>query len=340
MVAASFQSAVNIWSTLGVVGDLAFDGPLRAAPYNLYSNGTPNIIGNAFTISIGGNPEPSGNSEIAGTATVGGTGIFAGILINSKQYASYGTTGIGGPLNPTLVLPDYSIGELATMGYFVVNLPGPANVGDLVTYDPLTGNLNSITPTTKFTGYIVASGSAGAPDVLHVSTVTAGQLAVGQVISGTGVEGGTYIAALDSGTGYTGTYYLSTINQQTVFSSGSPGSMTAPNAPAPAFAASAAYITTSAGVDTLHIATLTSGEVLIGQQVFGTGVAADTVITAYGSGTGGTGTYTLNTSGQTVASSGSPEAMTGPSNLFVPNCVVDRYTTNTTGGLAVIRLTN
>ncbi|OWK47575.1 hypothetical protein [Fimbriiglobus ruber] len=93
-------------------------------------------------------------------------------------------------------------------------------------------------------------------------------------------------------------------------------------------------------MDTLHIATLTSGEVLIGQQVFGTGVAPNTVITAFGSGTGGTGTYTLNTSGQTVASSGSPEAMTGPSNLFVPNCVVDRYTTNTTGGLAVIKLTN
>ena len=60
----------------------------------------------------------------------------------------------------------------------------------------------------------------------------------------------------------------------------------------------------------------------------------------YGSGTGGTGTYTLNTSGQTVASSGSPEAMTGPANLFVPNGVVDRFTANTGGGLAVVKLTN
>jgi hypothetical protein len=336
---ATFQSTVNIWSTLGVVGDMAFDGPLRAEPFNLYSNGTPNLVGNAFTVTSGGNPEPSGNSALASTATVGGTGAFAGILINSKDYASYGTTGTGGPLNPTITLPDYSIGFLATMGYFFVNLPGPANVGDLVTYDPLTGNLNSITPTTSFTGYIVPGGSAGVNDVLHVSAVSAGKLAVGQLISGSTTAGGTYISSLGTGTGYTGTYNLTSINEQTVGSSGSQVALTAPNVPTPAFSVSA-YITTSAGVDTLHVSTLTSGEVLIGQQVFGTGVAADTVITAFGSGTGGTGTYTLNTSGQTVASSGSPETMTGPSNLLVPHCIVDRYTTNTAGGLAVIQLTN
>jgi hypothetical protein len=321
---ASFQSTVNIWSAAGVVGELAFDGPMRASPYNLYSSGTPNLVGNAYTITSGGSPEPSGNSSLAGTATVGGTGIFAGILINPKDYASFGTT--GGPLNPTLVLPDYSIGQLAIQGEFWVNLPGPANLGDLVTYDPLTGNLNSITPTTKFTGTISTT-------TLTVSAVTAGQLTVGQTISGTGVTPGTIITALGTGTGYTGTYTISV--SQTVSSA---TAMTAANQPAPAFAASAAYITTSAGVDTLHIATLTSGEVLVGQQVFGTGVAANTVITAFGSGTGGTGSYTLNTSGQTVASSGSPEAMTGPSNLFVPNGTVTHFTANTLGGLAVIKL--
>ncbi|OWK42455.1 structural cement protein Gp24 [Fimbriiglobus ruber] len=292
MSAATFQSTVNIWSTLGVVGDMAFDGPLRATPFNLFSNGTPNIIGNAFTVTSGGNPEPTTNSALAGTATVGGSGIFAGILVNSKDYASYGTT--NGPLNPTITLPDNSIGFLANMGYFFVNLPGPANVGDLVTYDPLTGNLNSITPTTSFTGTISTT-------TLTVSAVSAGQLAVGQLISGTGVTPGTRITALGTGTGYTGTYTISV--SQTVSSA---TTMTATNQPAPAFAASAAYITTSTGVDTLHITTLTSGEVLIGQQVFGTGVAPNTVITAFGSGTGGTGTYTLNTSGQVVASSGSP----------------------------------
>lgn len=323
---ATFQSTVNIWSAAGVVGEMAFDGPMRTAPYNLFSNGVPNIVGNAFTVTGGGNPEPSGNRALAGNAQVGGSGIFAGILINPKDYASYGTTGLNGPLNPSMILPDYSIGQLATMGYFWVNLPGPANVGDLVTYDPLTGALNSVAPTVNFTGAIAPGGSAGTPDVLTVSAVSQGELAVGQLITGTGVEGGTYILSLGTGKGGTGTYNLSTINQQTVSST----AIGAPSVPAPAFSATASIAGT-----TMTVTAVGSGQLRVGDQVFGTGVTANTVITALGSGIGGTGTYTVNQS-QTVGS----ETMTGPSNVFIPHCVVDRFTANTAGGLAVIKLTN
>jgi len=52
---------------------------------------------------------------------------------------------------------------------------------------------------------------------------------------------------------------------------------------------------------TLTIATLTSGTVLIGQTVSGTGVTAGTTITGFITGTGGLGTYTVSPS-QTVAS--------------------------------------
>src|SRR3954469_3071243 len=122
---ATFQSTVNTWSAAGVVGEQAFDGPMRAAPYNLFSSGVPNLVGNAFTVSSGGNPDPSANSALAGTAQVGGTGQFAGILVNPKDYASYGTSGTNGPLAPTMTLPDYSVGFLAMMGYYFANLPGP-----------------------------------------------------------------------------------------------------------------------------------------------------------------------------------------------------------------------
>lgn len=329
-----FQQAININQAIGVLGEVAFSGPQRATPYNLVSTPLLNNIGYAYTVVSGADPDPLADTPNAGTATVGGSGVFAGILIGPKEYASFGST--TGPLNPVIALPDNSVGELLEMGSIFVNLPGPASVGDLVTYDPLTGALNSITSKTKFTASIAPGGSAGVLDVLTVTAVAAGQLAVGQLISGAGVAGGTYIASLGTGKGYTGTYNLSSVNEQTVSSE----AMTAPNVPATAWAASSAYITTSAGVDTLHITTLTSGELQIGDAVFGTGVAANTVITGFGSGVGGTGTYILNTSGQTVASSGSPEAMTGPSNLFVPRAVVSRYTANTTGGLAVITLTN
>lgn len=331
---AQFQQAVNIYNPLGIIGEMAFTGPERSIPANVNSNGAPNNFGYVYTFTSPATAEPSLAAPNGATVQVGGTGVFAGIMTGVKQAYLSGTTA-GGPLGASLVALDNSVQQFTQMGYPFVPLPGPANPGDLVTYDPLTGALNSITPTTTFTASI-APGGAATPDVLTVSAVSAGILAVGQIITGSTVAGGTYIQSLGSGTGYTGTYNLSTINEQTVTSR----AMTAPNVPAPAFAASAAYITTSVGIDTLHITTLTSGEVLVGQQVFGTNVAPDTVITAFGSGTGGTGSYTLNTSGQVVASSGSPEAMTGPANLFVPRATVERYAANTAGGAAVIKLTN
>lgn len=58
------------------------------------------------------------------------------------------------------------------------------------------------TQAASFTGSIAAT-------TLTVSSVASGQLAVGQVISGTGVVATTYISALASGTGGTGTYTVS-----------------------------------------------------------------------------------------------------------------------------------
>lgn len=328
-----FQTTVNVFNTLGFVGDIAFDGPIRAVAANLNSSGTPNLIGNVFTYTAGGNPEPSGAASNAPTAQVGGTGVFAGILINSKEYPLRGTS--SNPLGASLTLPDYAVGDLLFMGEVFVNLPGPANIGDLVTYDTATGNLNTVAPSASFTAAIAPGGSAGVNDVMTVSAITAGEIAVGQIIQGAGVAGGTFVASFGTGKGGTGTYNLSSINEQTVSSE----AMTAGDLPQPAFNG-AGYITTSAGVDTLHISTATSGTLGLGSQIVGVGVLANTVITAYGSGVGGTGTYTLNTSGQTVASSGSPETMTSPGSAFVPNCVVSRYTANTTGGVAAIKLTN
>lgn len=322
-----FQSTVNIFSALGIPGEVSHDGPIRATPYNINSTGTPNVIGYAYTISTAANPDPSANSANGPIAQVGGTGVFAGILALPKNYAANGTTA-GGPLAPVFTLPDNSIGELLYMGQIFVSLPGPANPGDLVTYDPLTGALNSIPPLAQFTGSI-APGGAATEDVLTVSAVAVGQLGVGQLITGAGIAGGTYIASLGTGKGNTGTYNLTSVNLQTISSE----AMTAsPNLPATAWAASSAHIIGT----TLTITTLTSGEIQVGDQVFGTGVLPNTVITALGSGVGGTGTYTVNQSQTTT----NPIAMTGPANVVIPRCVVDMYGAQTAGGVAAIRLTN
>lgn len=323
---SQFQQAVNFYNPLGIVGEIAFSGPQRSVAANIYSAGVANLFGNAYTFSSPATAEPALSAPNGATAQVGGSGVFAGIMTGVKQAYLAGTT-TGGPLGASLAALDYSVQELTTMGEIFVNLPGPANPGDLVTYDPLTGNLNSIAPTTNFTGSIAAGGSAGVPDVLTVTAVTSGILAVGQIVTGVGVEPAT-ILSLGTGTGFTGTYNLSTINQQTVASR----AMSAPNVPQPAFAASSAHIIGT----TLTITTLTSGEVLVGQQLYGTGVLPNTVITALGSGTGGTGTYTVNNTQTTT----NPIAMTGPVNVVIPRATVERYAANTAGGVAVIKITN
>jgi hypothetical protein len=63
---------------------------------------------------------------------------------------------------------------------------------------------------------------------------------------------------------------------------------------------------------TLTVTVVTSGVITVGMTVAGSGVTAGTKITALGSGTGGVGTYTIDTS-QTVAS----VAMTGNQSIYV-----------------------
>ncbi|MFZ5530287.1 MAG: hypothetical protein ACOY4U_04455, partial [Pseudomonadota bacterium] len=64
-----------------------------------------------------------------------------------------------------------------------------------------------------------------------------------------------------------------------------------------------AAITGSISGVTLTVSAVTSGTVQIGQSLVGTGISANTIVTGFGTGTGGTGTYTVNNS-QTVSSTG------------------------------------
>lgn len=325
---ATFQSNVNIYAALFTPGDVVKNSPIKALSYNLYSNGTPNKFGYAYTIANGANANPADNSPNAGTATVGqaesSTGIFAGILVNSKEYANYGDS--GNPLDPSLTLPDYSVAGLMYQGVVGVLVDNNPFVGDLVTYNPATGELSTIPPVVTFTGSI-AEGGADTPDVLTVTAVERGQLQVGQPIFGAGIPGGTYIASLGTGLGYTGTYNLSTIDTLSISSQ----SMTSTSVPAPAFEGTA----TCSGT-TMTVASVVSGQVYIGMDVnAASGFPDGTVVTGFGTGTGGTGTYTINTS-QTVTPA---VTITDTANVVIPNTTVLQYDI-TSPGNAVISLNN
>ena len=314
-----FQSTVNVELGFGVPGALYDDGPVRSAPYELVSaSAAYNVVGaTAYTVTSG---DPGDNSGSA-VAAAGGTGVFAGILMNSKVYATSGTT--AGALSPSMTLPNYFIGELLTTGDIIVALPGPANVGDLVGYDATTGALSTYVPQAKFTAALVSTG------VLSVTAVTAGQIQVGMLISGAGVPPGIYITGNSTGYGNTGNY---TTNYTSAATTIAAEAMTAPSLP-PAAAAFTAVITTTG---TMSVTAISSGELAVGQVVFGTGATPNPVITALGTGLGSTGTYTVNTLSTFSLTSSS---LTTDQIVQIPNATVYRYAASGgAGAVGVIKL--
>jgi hypothetical protein len=122
---------------------------------------------------------------------------------------------------------------------------------------------------------------------LTVTSVLSGTIAVGQAIFGQGMAQNTVITALGTGSGGVGTYTVS--DSQTVAST----TINATAAPA--------IVTGAISGTTLTVSAVTSGTLKIGQTIEGTGVTDGTIITAFGTGSGGAGTYTVSAS-QTVSS--------------------------------------
>jgi hypothetical protein len=116
---------------------------------------------------------------------------------------------------------------------------------------------------------------------LTVTAVSSGTITAHQSLTGIGITSETVITALGTGTGGTGTY---TVNlSQTV----SAETMTS--------AAVGARFTATISGTTLTVSAVASGTIYLGQTLQGAGITAGTIIKALGTGTGGTGTYTVST---------------------------------------------
>jgi Protein of unknown function (DUF3383) len=133
----------------------------------------------------------------------------------------------------------------------------------------------------SFTASLGASFTATGTGTSFVVTSVTGILSVGDTVTGTGVPTGTTIVSGPSGGG-AGTYTTSV-----------------------ATTAAAAACTSTSNV--LNVTVDTDVAIAVGQTVTGASVAAGSIITALGTGTGGVGTYTLSGAQQHIAS----EAMTG-----------------------------
>jgi hypothetical protein len=123
-----------------------------------------------------------------------------------------------------------------------------------------------------------------------------GTISVGDYIVAPGIPNGTKITAFGTGSGGSGTYTLSNSASLGYVEHASVNSSTN------------AVVTGSIAGNILTVTAVTSGALSPGDTVSGTSVASGTVIIAYGTGTGGTGTYVLSNP-QTIAS----RTLTAPS---------------------------
>lgn len=147
----AFQSSVATQIGAGVVGELAYEGPLRAQPGILdTTDPTNNVIGRALSVKAGATGSWAAGS--AGAADpkpiameAGGDGPFAGILANPKVYPLLGTS-VGGPLASSMTLPNDTVVEAITEGDVWVELNAAANPGDPVYYLQASGILTRTAP--------------------------------------------------------------------------------------------------------------------------------------------------------------------------------------------------
>lgn len=155
----AFQSNVPILQGFGVPGDIIYQSPFRAEPLTVVSGANPNVYGYAYTKDAATNVAKVGGAIAAGR-------VFAGLLANSKEATTYGTS--AGTLEPTLNLPDNMQGSFASMGDIVIQVPAACKVGDLVCYDTTTGALSTVAP-----GTAAPAGKALVPNtVIHRHAVT------------------------------------------------------------------------------------------------------------------------------------------------------------------------
>jgi Concanavalin A-like lectin/glucanases superfamily len=238
------------------------------------------------------------SSGLEETVFINGTRSSSGVLSNTTLYGSNSTT-IGASSDGSNLFA----GNITNMRVVVGTAEYDPTMSSLVVP---TGPLTSVTGTRilllamNSVNYLNDNSenetiSQGGTDNISYSNLSpygsAGMgLAVGQVISGTGITSGTYIVSNISGTGTSSTSswtinidYASAITSETI---------------------------TSTPV-ILNVSSVVSGAVSIGNTISGTGVSSGTIITAQISGTtNGVGTYYV-TPVQTVSNSTTLTEVTG-----------------------------
>lgn len=286
-----FQTQATNQPAPAVAGDRASQNPIfvfDAGPGGLVSGNQPTGISGLNGVVVGRFAWAYPPTDADGTPAVvqnTGTGQPSGLVPREQQ------AGITLYLadSSMVIVPGYQMTLMAGGDFWVVNdgttqaLPQSPGQAYMKAYANLqTGKVSfaatgTSTNAATSTASTIASASATfigsiSGDVLSVTSAPSSTLQIGASISGgTGVVAGTQIVSQLSGSvGGVGTYL---VNQ-------------------PEQSVGSATLTATWGV--LTIGGTVTGTFAVNQLLSGTGVAANTSITALGTGTGGAGTYIVN----------------------------------------------
>ncbi len=282
----SFQKQVNVNPAPFSLGDRATNNPISTVVAGR-GNLTAGLLGTTIAKFAWQSLTASTGASVVNNYSPTAPTVPDGFIANEQQ----GDITVWLADHTMSVYPGYPV-TIMDGGDFVAQNPyGDSVIGqkvfaNLFSGDVLTAATGSF-PTNSF-GSAAAFTATVSGYVMTVSAVTSGSLAVGQLITGTGVPFPTYIESLGNGTGSAGTYNLT---QTMTISTGE--AMTS-QTPAGIGGCVASSVSASASSTTLTVNTVTSGTIAVGQYVSATNIPSGTYIAALGTGTGGAGTYVLS----------------------------------------------
>lgn len=262
----SFPTTVNALQAPAVQGDFASQNPLAsvlAGAGQLVVPPAPAIINAGHFAFVNPTTGAVSMSYVSGYQ-IGFVGRHQTGLITAYLGENNLT------LQPGFMLTMYDAGEFWTR-FGGGATPGQTVYADVNNGRPIGGSATSTA--TASAGWTGTATFANAATAVTINSTTAGVIQIGDTFAATNIPAGATVVSYGTYTQLAGT---GTIN----ISLASTGTGTAATA------------TTTSTV--LNVTAILTGAVSVSDPITGTGVTAGTVITAFGTGTGVAGTYTLN----------------------------------------------